>query len=161
MEEAKPKTFKDDDDGDAKSIVRRFEYYTYTGPYDDEHEVDSAWDGEGNPPAAELGQFISANMEAINLDAPARVHGDFNNDGQVDAADFTLYRDNHGRDDDDIADADEDGMIDDDDVEIWRMNFDAPLELNSLASSNAVPEPASVLLAIGAGLGLVVAARKR
>lgn len=161
LEEGKPKVFEDDDDGNSKSIIRRFEYYTYTGPYDEEHEVNSAWDGEGDPPVSELGEFISANMEAINFDAPARVNGDFNNDGQVDAADFTLYRDNHGSEDDDIADANEDGMIDDDDAVIWRMNFDAPLELNSLAASNAVPEPASMLLAISAGLALVVAVRKR
>jgi hypothetical protein len=162
LEESKPKTFRDNlDDGNVKAIIRRFEYYAYTGPYDDEHEVDSAWNGEGEPPAGELGQFISANMEAANLEAPARTHGDFNNDGQVDAADFTLYRDNHGREDDDIADADEDGMIDEADVEVWRTYYGVPFAHNSLAASSAVPEPASVLLAMGAGLALVIAERKR
>ena len=51
----------------GKSIVRRYEFYKYTGPYSDEHEPTAPpWDGIGEfPPTA--GAFIAANMVAVNL----------------------------------------------------------------------------------------------
>ena len=60
-----------------KSVVRRFEYYQYTGAYLDlsegTHLTNSAWIPGQAPPANELGQFIAANMVAANLEAPAGV----------------------------------------------------------------------------------------
>jgi hypothetical protein len=57
----------------AEAVIRRYEYYKYTGPYDPtDHSPLSAFTG-GNltePPAGELGAFISANMVAANLAAP-------------------------------------------------------------------------------------------
>ena len=51
----------------GKSIIRRYEYYKYTGPYSDEHEPTAPpWDGIGEfPPTA--GAFIAANMVSVNL----------------------------------------------------------------------------------------------
>ena len=51
----------------GKDIIRRYEYYKYTGPYSDEHEPTAPpWDGVGEfPPTA--GAFIAANMVAVNL----------------------------------------------------------------------------------------------
>jgi hypothetical protein len=51
----------------GKSIIRRYEYYKYTGPYNDEHEPTAPpWDGVGEfPPTA--GAFIAANMVSVNL----------------------------------------------------------------------------------------------
>lgn len=51
----------------GKTIIRRYEYYKYTGPYSDEHEPTAPhWDGVGEfPPTA--GAFIAANMVAVNL----------------------------------------------------------------------------------------------
>jgi hypothetical protein len=54
----------------GKSIVRRYEYFKYTGPYSDEHEPTAPkWDGVGDfPPTA--GAFIAANMVAVNFAIP-------------------------------------------------------------------------------------------
>jgi hypothetical protein len=52
---------------DAQAVVRRYEYFKYTGLYSDEHEPLSTWNGMGDPPAGERGAFISANMVAANL----------------------------------------------------------------------------------------------
>jgi len=51
----------------GKTVVRRYEFYKYTGPYSDEHEPTAPpWDGVGDaPPTA--GAFIAANMVAVNL----------------------------------------------------------------------------------------------
>jgi len=55
----------------TQSVLRRFEYYQYTGGYDEVHLPTSTFTG-GTPLPAELGQFIAANMVAANLQmAPA------------------------------------------------------------------------------------------
>lgn len=54
----------------TQSVVRRYEYYKYIGAYDPtEHAPLSGWDHVSAPPSSELGQFISANMVAANLEA--------------------------------------------------------------------------------------------
>jgi hypothetical protein len=55
-------------DDASRSVIRRYEYFEYTGDYSPvEHEPLSNWDGTGDPPADELGAFIAANMVAVNL----------------------------------------------------------------------------------------------
>jgi hypothetical protein len=49
-----------------ESVIRRYEFYKYTGLYNAEHEPLSAFAG-GDPPPGELGPFIAANMAAINF----------------------------------------------------------------------------------------------
>lgn len=53
-----------DEDND-KIVIRRYEFYEYTGLYDDEHEPITEFLDPGNllePPAGELGAFIASNM---------------------------------------------------------------------------------------------------
>jgi hypothetical protein len=52
---------------DAECVIRRYEFFAYTGPYSSEHEALSTYNGVGDPPDSELGQFIAANMVAANL----------------------------------------------------------------------------------------------
>lgn len=49
-----------------QSVLRRYEFYQYTGGYDEVHLPTSAFTG-GTPDPRELGQFIAANMVAANL----------------------------------------------------------------------------------------------
>lgn len=55
----------------AQAIVRRYEFFQYTGAYDAEHEPLSAFldknSGLVAPPVDELGNFIAANIVAANL----------------------------------------------------------------------------------------------
>lgn len=91
--------------------------------------------------------------------AAGQVAGDFNGDGVVDAADYTVWRDTEGSTTDLRADADADGVIGAGDYASWAedygfsaFEFDAPA-----APVVAVPEPATLgLLACGAlGVGLL------
>ncbi len=50
----------------TQSILRRYEYFQYTGTYDEVHLPNSTFTG-GEPLPSELGQFIAANMVAANL----------------------------------------------------------------------------------------------
>ena len=52
-----------------QSILRRYEFFQYTGTYDEFHLPNSTFTG-GVPDPAELGQFIAANMVAVNLNVP-------------------------------------------------------------------------------------------
>lgn len=92
--------------------------------------------------------------------------GDYNGNGIVDAADYTLWRDSRGQNvtPGSGADGDGDGLIDNDDYGVWKSAFgdsapSAPSMLTTSfvryvgggASLSAVPEPASMILV---GLGI-------
>ncbi|MGD9634202.1 MAG: glycosyl hydrolase [Pirellulales bacterium] len=74
--------------------------------------------------------------------------GDYNDDGTVDAADYSVWRDSFGQSGGGLAaDGDGDGVIDDGDYAVWRLFFG---ETAAGLGSARVPEPASIvnLLAI-------------
>lgn len=92
-------------------------------------------------------------------------NGDFNGDGTVDLADYTVWRDNLGRTGELLVadgDANGDGVVDTADYGVWKSQFGSMPGAGSAAlavSSQAVPEPASwiyVLLVLGG-----VAVRRR
>jgi hypothetical protein len=85
-----------------------------------------------------------------SLERDVVVTGDYNGDGVVDAADYTVWRDTFGQTvfwEGDGADGDQSGMIDQGDYEFWKQHYGdviaAPMGLGS-----AVPEPTSAWLAI-------------
>jgi len=73
---------------------------------------------------------------------------DFNDDGFVDAADYTVWRDTLGQSGAGLAaDADKNGVINDLDYDLWKANFGATVGIGTIVS---VPEPGSfALLVIG------------
>ncbi len=75
--------------------------------------------------------------------------GDFNGDGRVDAADYTVWRDMLGtRGVNLLADGDRNGVVDAGDYGVWRANFGNSLATGSLTTTAAVPEPTAVCVAI-------------
>ena len=76
--------------------------------------------------------------------------GDYNHNGRVDAADYTVWRDTLGSISDLAADGNNNGSIDDGDYTVWKSNFGqhAPgAGRASGANTNAaVPEPATLVL---------------
>lgn len=85
--------------------------------------------------------------------------GDFNFDGLVNAADYTVWRDTAGTTSDLSADADLDGDIDATDLSLWRANFGG----NDSAMAVSVPEPGSLMLAsvIGGAWSVTRCRRRR
>ncbi|TWT37098.1 Rhamnogalacturonan endolyase YesW precursor [Posidoniimonas corsicana] len=53
------------------------------------------------------------------------LEGDYNHDGAVDAADYTVWRDTLGSTDDLSADGDHSGVVDQPDLALWRRNYGA------------------------------------
>ena len=140
-----------------EAVVRRYEFYKYTGAYSNEHESLSQWNGVGDPPANELGEFIAANMVAANLVDVQPVAGDYNGDGVVDAADYTVWRDHSGSEVETEIDGDKSGVVDAGDYDVWRANFGGHRGGGALDTGNAaVPEPSTCMLALLGSMPLVL-----
>lgn len=72
--------------------------------------------------------------------------GDFNDDGTVDAADYTVWRDNLGGDAATLnGNGDGDGNVDSLDYDLWVANYGSS---SSSATSAAVPEPSSLFIVL-------------
>ena len=79
--------------------------------------------------------------------------GDYNFNGVVDAADYSVWRDTVGSTNDLRADGDSDGMIDADDYDFWKANFGNVLAVGSGASVLAPELPADPEAGYPAGVG--------
>jgi hypothetical protein len=87
--------------------------------------------------------------------------GDFNHNGVVDAADYTVWRDTLGSTTDLAADGDNSGKIDAGDFTVWKMHFGEHSDGSGAKSTAAVPEPATLPLLGPALLALVLNLRRR
>lgn len=142
------------DEMNDKLIIRRYEFYEYTGAYDAEHEPITAFLDPGDllePPVGELGNFISANMVGAVLNPiQAVVPGDFDSDGDVDGADFVAWQTNFPTASGATlaqGDADGDGDVDGADFVVWQTSF----PFSPAAGNSLVPEPpAALLISFGA-----------
>lgn len=91
----------------------------------------------------------SASLRGVVLYTDVRLPGDFNDDGLVDAADYTLWRDTLGQS---VAagtgaDGNLDGAITSVDYTLWKTNFGRSLAAPSGSGSVAkVPEPHTAIL---------------
>ncbi|CAD7694841.1 unnamed protein product [Ostreobium quekettii] len=95
-------------------------------------------------------------LVALEPDAPAGLPGDYNEDGTVNAADYTVWRDALGG-----AEAlpnDDTAGVGADDYDRWRDAYGQTTEPMTAAST--APEPAAVALLIAAGLGTVGGRRR-
>jgi hypothetical protein len=85
--------------------------------------------------------------------------GDYNNNGRVDTADYVVWRKRLGQNVT-IPNDMTPGTIRVEDYTVWRTNFGRALG-GGAAASAAVPEPATVILAIVAGPAIIFVRRKR
>jgi autotransporter-associated beta strand protein len=88
----------------------------------------------------------------IDSAATAGLTGDYNGDGLVNAADYTVWRDTLGSTTRLAADGNGNGRVDADDYAIWKMHFGATSPNAGAGSSSvsAVPEPCGLrLLLVG------------
>jgi hypothetical protein len=71
------------------------------------------------------------------------VAGDYNGDGIVNAADYTVWRDSLGSTTNLTADGNGNGVVDAGDYDVWKANFGNHAGAGASANA-AVPEPASL-----------------
>ena len=92
--------------------------------------------------------FITAgnSLYGIELNVPSPQSGDYNGDGRVDAADYTVWRDTFGATENLSADGNGNRTIDAGDFDHWSSRFGDLLGSGAGASSIAVPEPPAATL---------------
>jgi autotransporter-associated beta strand protein len=102
---------------------------------------------------------------AVRLLVDAAVNnlpGDFNFNGVVDAADYSLWRAAFGATGSNPADADGNGMVDNDDYAIWRANFGKTAPPPAVGSAlGGVPEPSAFMLACLAAVAELLSRKRR
>ncbi len=142
------------DDGFIPQAGDSFEFLTSSG------EI-SAIFGSLNLPALSSGlewQF-DFGPQALTLNVIGGLPGDYNLDGTVDAADYTVWRDNLGTSNV-AADGNNDGTVDSLDYNVWRSNFGASANASLGVTSGAVPEPSSVAIGLLSLLGFAYGRKK-
>jgi autotransporter-associated beta strand protein len=85
--------------------------------------------------------------------------GDYNLDGIVDAADYTVWRDTLGWTNVLLADGNHNGMVDYADYLVWKLNFGSTGSAQATAADAVVPEPSSVGLLAGLLTIMIAASR--
>jgi hypothetical protein len=89
--------------------------------------------------------LLLAGSEIYQL-ATVQLAGDYNGNGIVDAADYTVWRDNLGSPAGTLPNDTDGGAIGSAQYATWKANFGMALTSSGFASSASVPEPATALL---------------
>jgi endoglucanase len=133
------------------------------------------WEGgPGKPPTnnpymflldpANLGQPSQTDKAAMAVLQPhfaTALDGDFNFDGIVNAADYTVWRNSLGQTGAGLdADSNFDGVVDEGDYDAWKTHFGDSSGADGTASA-AVPEPSAMILVVASSLTLGASARRR
>lgn len=93
-------------------------------------------------------QFTNGSRGLFAGQVPTSLPGDYNSDGLVDTADYTVWRDSLNSTTQLAADGDGDGQVDQGDYAVWAQNYGSGHD----QSSNAVPEPCAVVMVLTTGL---------
>jgi hypothetical protein len=99
-----------------------------------------------------VGTTLTTGGKSLGLALPF-VLGDYNRNGIVDAADYTVWRDSFGRT---VAigvgaDGNGNGVIDSGDYQVWKLYFGSKLTAGSASAPANIPEPSSLRLVLIAG----------
>jgi hypothetical protein len=111
------------------------------------------------------------NGQPISILPVEAIDGDYDWDGQVDAADYVVWRQNFSSTSMLDADGNVNGIVDAADYSVWRNNFGRSLlgsataaamgaSMPPLLAGPAVPEPASVVV-VGTAIGILIACGRR
>jgi hypothetical protein len=117
-----------------------------------------AYDGNGGPYIIGDGALGSGSGGVFELTPSVSLAGDYNSNGIVDAADYTIWRDTLGSTADLRANGDNTGAsagkIDQADYTVWKTNFGRTAGSGSGTGTNAtVPEPTTLVLLMFAVAG--------
>ncbi len=151
----------------AEPVELTEEFQTYTVLFADfleDNPRDSAqlkmlmltgeFDGSTNAKLSDWSDGVGR-LEIDNIIGILPLSGDYNFDGVVDAADYTVWRDSFGSTTELAADGSGNGEVGDEDYDIWAANYGS-----SAALSSAIPEPSSLLL-LAAFVGVSSIATRR
>ncbi|QDU55823.1 PEP-CTERM sorting domain-containing protein [Aeoliella mucimassa] len=165
--------------------------YGVANPYAEFNNVDGAFLGLSFPIADDLhygwvrvtidnaaGSFVindwayndEPSVGLLAGEMPGPLTADFNNDGRVDLADYTVWRDNLGADESTgvlNGNGTNDGLVDSADYDLWKANFgnstftgDPIVPSTAPLSTAAVPEPGTLGMLAAGSLGIAALRRR-
>ena len=109
-------------------------------------------------------QFTLIDNVVVEAIGPPANTADFNGNGVIDAADYTVWRDHlpitDGSASQSDGDANGDGDVDETDYDLWAAGFGTVIPGSASLGNSAVPEPATGCLAL-AGVAALGACRRR
>jgi len=112
-------------------------------------------------PTLGAGKMWRVTYSANAATLAVKLAGDYNDNGIVDAADFTVWRSLLGNTLDPRADGDTNGVIDINDYLVWKANFGMSAGVGSLLlAGQSVPEPSSSVLAAMGTLAVFLRRRR-
>lgn len=96
--------------------------------------------------------LVDGTLAVISAGLP----GDFNGDGVVDSIDYAIWRENLGNPNEDALMNNGDGLngVDSGDFALWKSNYGATAPAAGQGGPIAAPEPAALMLLMGALMGL-------
>jgi hypothetical protein len=111
------------------------------------------------------GEIYFDNFLVESVPFPEGVPGDYNGDLVVNAADYTSWRNNLGGPDDALLNRNPEnsGPINSDDYDFWKANYGNTAGSGTSAGSilvGAVPEPATLLMAVSACIAMSIMRRR-
>ncbi len=118
------------------------------------------WGGVGSG-AANISALLSGTgLLQVSTLVSGGVFGDYNDNGVVDAADYSVWRDKLGQSTT-IPHDSTPGMVTSEDYTVWKTNFGMAAPGGGSLSAGAVPEPSSLMLVICSLAGLHMYQRRR
>ena len=103
---------------------------------------------------------LTAFTQRFSQTGPAGVPGDYNQNGTIDAADYTVWRDRLGGPPGSLPNDVDGGVIGLAQYNTWKGNFGLAGSGSAGASPRAVPEPSTMLLVLITTLAICVTARR-
>ena len=118
---------------------------------------DIAWNDLDTSDVASISGTGGTDVVLVGLDSTivAGLLGDYNEDDELDAADYTVWRDAMTAGATTLPNDPTPGTVDESDFDYWRAHFGDSLGSGAGSASAAVPEPGSLVLAVLAVLGLM------
>ena len=121
--------------------------------------MDSSWIWSG-PEQYDLQLSLYALSSPITV---PQLDADFDGDGIVAAADYTVWRDNLGAaglEPYELGDGDGDGSVTAADYDAWRTQFGQTIAASAVADIAVVPEPKAIIVLLGLASGLCLRGRR-
>lgn len=128
------------------------------------------WNAQAVLPNDVKATIVDENLQSLAIPVKIALAGDYNLDLRVDAGDYAQWRMALGSTASPWADGNFDGLVDAADYTVWRDHFDDDISSagygivggnGSGVVGGVVPEPAAVLIAFLAGIGLLSMFRRR
>jgi hypothetical protein len=111
------------------------------------------WINRMAPPVSWTFQLYALSEELTVGPSIATLAGDYNLDGFINTADYTVWRDTYGSTSQLVADGNSDGAINTIDYAHWKFRFGNVVGSEGSVSTSTIPEPASGILGLITLLG--------